>query len=76
MMKKITGTIISNKMAKTVVVEVEEIKIHPKYLKRYHTSRRFFAHNELPDVAVGDKVVIQESKPISKNKNWKVVSKA
>jgi small subunit ribosomal protein S17 len=73
--RKLTGTIISNKMPKTVVVMVERIKEHPKYKKRYRVSKKYKAHLEREGYKVGDKVVIEECRPISKDKKWKVVRK-
>ncbi|MBI3952343.1 MAG: 30S ribosomal protein S17 [Candidatus Doudnabacteria bacterium] len=73
--KKIVGTVTSAKMAKTVVVLVEVFKVHPKYFKRFRKSMKFAAHNEIPDLKTGDKVVIEESKPYSKTVHWRVVEK-
>ncbi|MBI4363737.1 MAG: 30S ribosomal protein S17 [Candidatus Doudnabacteria bacterium] len=70
-----TGTVISNKMNKAVIVKVETTKIHPKYQKRFTVSKKYPAHNELPDIKVGDKVVIEPSKPYSKTVHWEVISK-
>ena len=74
--KTLTGTIISNKMQKTVVVRVEKIKEHPKYKRRYKYHKKYKAHLEEGDYKVGDKVVIQECRPISKEKKWRVIAKA
>lgn len=75
MKKKLKGTIISDKMRKTVVVSVERIKEHPKYKRRYKTHKKYKAHDENGEFHVGDKVVIEETRPISKDKNWKVIKK-
>lgn len=72
--RQLKGTITSNKMNKTVVVKVEIVKVHPKYHKRYKIFKKFPAHAD-SEFAVGDKVVIEESKPYSKTVNWKVISK-
>jgi len=71
----IKGVIVSDKMQKTVVVEVKRLKLQPKYKKFYKVSSRFKAHN--PDSAfhTGDNVLIQETSPISKDKRWIVISK-
>lgn len=69
------GTVISNKMNKTVIVKVETFKIHPKYLKRYRVSKKYAAHNELPDIKTGDTVEIESSRPYSKTVRWKVTKK-
>lgn len=74
--RHLTGQIISNKMAKTVIVKVEMIKVHPKYHKRYKVSKKYPAHTESNDFAVGDRVVIEESRPYSRTVNWKVIKKS
>ncbi len=74
--KRLQGVVISNKMQKTVVVEVKRVKEHPKYRKRYEITKHYKAHNEQKEIKEGDKVVIEECRPISKEKKWKVVSKA
>ncbi len=75
MVNKIQGIIISDKMNKTVVVEVERIKKHPRYKKRYKVHKKYKAHDEKEEFKVGDKVIIEATRPISKDKKWKVVSK-
>lgn len=74
--KKLTGVVISDKMQKTVVVEVERIKEHPKYKKRYKIHKKYKAHDENGGFCIGDKVVIEETKPISKDKKWVVIGRA
>lgn len=75
--KKLTGKVISNKMAKTVVVEVERIKVHPKYERRYKTHKNYKANvDNNENYSIGDKVVIEECRPISKDKKWAVIKKA
>lgn len=71
-MRKLTGTIISDKMQKTVVVRVDRLKKHPKYMKYYRTSQKFKAHDEKGEYHSGDVVFIEETRPISKDKRWKV----
>ena len=73
--KQFIGKIISNKMQKTDVVLVERIKKHPKYKRRYKISKKYKAHDERGEYKVGDRVVIEECRPISKEKRWKVVQK-
>jgi small subunit ribosomal protein S17 len=73
--RQLTGTIVSDKMQKTVVVETERIKEHLKYKRRYRISKKYKAHAEAGDYKVGDRVVIEECRPISKDKKWKVVKK-
>lgn len=73
--RKLTGVVTSDKMVKTVVVQVNRLKMNPKYKKQYKVSKKYKAHDEERQYHVGDKVVIQETKPISKDKRWIVVSK-
>jgi len=73
--RKLTGVVTSDKMVKTVVVQVGRLKMHPKYKKQYKVSKKYKAHDEERQYHVGDKVVIQETRPISKDKRWIVVSK-
>ena len=73
--KKQTGKIISDKMNKTVVVEVLKLKEHPKYKKRYKVHKRYKAHDETNQFKEGDRVIIEECSPISKDKKWKVIKK-
>ncbi len=74
--RQLTGSVVSDKMQKTIVVKVERIKEHPKYKKRYKVSKRYKAHDEKGEYKLGDKVIIEECKPMSKDKRWKVISKA
>lgn len=74
--KELTGVIVSDKMQKTVVVKVEMIKEHPLYRRRYKTHEKYKAHVEnQTDYKIGDKVIIREARPISKDKRWEVVEK-
>ncbi len=73
--RKLTGAIISDKMQKTAVVRVERIKQHPKYRRRYRVHKNYKVHNKNGEFKVGDKVVIEETRPMSKDKCWKVISK-
>ena len=66
------GTVVSSKMQKTVVVAVENLVKHPMYQKYIRRTSKFLAHNEQSDVNVGDKVVIEETRPQSKRKRWNV----
>lgn len=74
--KQLTGTIVSDKMQKTVVVEVEHLKEHKKYRRRYKVHERYKAHDEKGEYKAGDKVIIEETRPISKDKHWIVMKKA
>jgi len=75
MKKQLTGTVISNKMQKTVVVRVERLKEHPKYKRRFRVHKKYKAHDEKGEYKVGDKVIIEECRPISKDKRWRVIKK-
>ena len=74
--KILTGTVVSDKMDKTVVVEVERLRPHPKYEKYFRLRRRFKAHDEKNQYRTGDYVLIEETRPLSKEKRWVVVGKA
>ncbi len=73
--RTLKGYVVSDKMQKTVVVEITRMKIHPKYKKSYKVSTRFKAHSPENAFHIGDKVVIQEGRPLSKEKRWTVISK-
>ncbi|MBX4200532.1 30S ribosomal protein S17 [Candidatus Parcubacteria bacterium] len=73
--KKLTGIVVSDKMAKTVVVSVERMIEHPKYKRRYKSHKKYKAHDENKEYKVGDTVVIEETNPISKDKKFKVIAK-
>lgn len=68
------GRVTSNKMQKTVVVEVERTYRHPKYGKVITRGKKYYAHNELPNIKIGDQVKIVETRPLSKLKRWRVVA--
>ncbi len=74
--RTLKGTVVSDKMTKTVVVEIRRLKKDPKYKKYYKVSARYKAHDEKGEYHVGDVVIIKESRPLSKDKRWIVVSKA
>ncbi len=71
--KRFIGKVVSDKMAKTVVVEVERLFEHPKYKKKIKRKTKFKAHDPENRYHLGDEVIIEESRPISKEKKWKVV---
>ncbi len=73
--RKFEGVVVSDKMQKTVVVSVTSTKKHPKYLKEYKVTRRFNAHDEKEEFNVGDRVVIAETRPLSKTKRWVVLER-
>lgn len=70
----LTGYAVSAKMAKTIVVAVTRTKIHPRYQKRYKTSRHYKVHDEKGQFKVGDKVSFIECRPLSKDKKWRVLA--
>jgi small subunit ribosomal protein S17 len=72
--RTMTGTVVSNKMQKTVVVKVERQTRNRLYGRTVRVSKSFKAHDELNRCVVGDTVVIAESRPISKDKHWVVQS--
>ena len=67
-----TGVVVSNKMQKTVVVAVENLVRHGMYQKYIKRTSKFLAHSEQAGVNVGDKVLIEETRPLSKRKRWNV----
>jgi len=67
------GLVVSNKMDKTAVVAVIERVRHPKYAKFVMRTKKLYAHDETNDVNVGDRVRVMETRPLSKNKRWRVV---
>lgn len=70
------GTVVSDKNHKTVVVEVERRYTHPLYKKVVRRSKKYHAHDEANAAKVGDRVRIQETAPISKNKRWAIVEES
>ncbi len=75
-MRKLQGIIVSDKMMKTRVVAVDRMKKHPRYEKYYTVTERFKAHDEKNEYKTGDKVIIQEVRPMSREKRWTIVEKA
>src|SRR5690349_2456750 len=71
--KERLGEVISNKMAKTIVVRVERRFRHPKFKKVITHYRKFYAHDEKSEAKIGDRVRIQETRPLSKTKCWRLV---
>ncbi|HBT39627.1 MAG: 30S ribosomal protein S17 [Thermotoga sp. 50_1627] len=71
--KRLTGTVVSDKMDKTVVVRVTRWLEHPVYKKRIRRSKKYHAHDEHNECKVGDVVVIEETRPLSRTKRWRVV---
>lgn len=73
--RKIVGIVVSDKMTKTRVVAVDRLKKHPKYQKYYRVTTKFKAHDENNEYKTGDKVTIEEARPMSKEKRWRIVNK-
>ncbi len=71
--KERTGLVVSNKMDKSIVVRIERQFKHPIYGKYVKKSRKFVAHDENNECNIGDTVRIMETRPLSKNKNWRLV---
>jgi len=67
------GVVVSNKMDKTVIVNVERTVPHPRYKKVVTRREKYYAHHEKGDLKVGQRVCIQETRPLSKTKRWLVV---
>jgi small subunit ribosomal protein S17 len=71
--KERIGEVISNKMAKTIIVRVERRFAHPRYKKVVTGYKKFYAHDEKSEAKVGDRVRIEETRPLSKTKRWRLV---
>ncbi|HRI01306.1 MAG TPA: 30S ribosomal protein S17 [Saprospiraceae bacterium] len=71
--KQKTGVVTSNKMDKTIAVTVAKSMLHPKYDKFVKKSKKYFAHDEKNECNIGDLVRIMETRPLSKNKSWRLV---
>lgn len=72
--KQMTGTVVATDMDKTVRVEVNRFEKHPKYLKYVQKQNQFLAHDQEEAADVGDTVTIEETRPISKRKAFRVIS--
>jgi len=70
--KTLTGNVISNKMEKTVIVSVERLVKHPVYKKYIRKKAKFMAHDEGNECRIGDRVLLTETRPLSKQKRFKV----
>lgn len=73
--RRFQGTVVSNKMNDTAVVTIVSSKVHPKYKKAYKVTRRFNCHNKDNQFKVGEVVIFEECRPMSKTKRWRIVSK-
>ena len=72
--KKFQGTVVSEKMNKSVVVVVNRVRMHPLYKKRYTVSKRYKVHDPKEEAKVNDKVIFEECRPLSKDKRWRLIS--
>jgi small subunit ribosomal protein S17 len=70
--KELVGEVVSNRMAKTIVVQVVRKKSHPFYGRVISTAKKFYAHDESNDARIGDVVRLEESRPLSKLKRWRL----
>lgn len=73
--RRFQGVVVGDKMAKTIVVNVERTKMHPVYKKRYQVSRKYKVHDEKNQYKVGDVVEFVECRPLSRDKRWRVTKK-
>jgi small subunit ribosomal protein S17 len=71
--RQLTGIVVSDKMNKTRVVEVERLRKHTRYDKFFKVTTRFKAHDEDNQYKTGDRVVMEESRPMSRDKRWNIV---
>jgi small subunit ribosomal protein S17 len=71
--KQQIGIVTSNKMLKTIVVQIENRYSHPMYSKTMTKTKKYLAHDELEQCNIGDQVLVQECRPLSKKKRWKFI---
>lgn len=71
--KQQVGIVISNKMQKTVIVKIENRYPHPIYSKTLIVTKKYLVHDALEECNIGDQVLVQECRPLSKRKRWKLV---
>jgi small subunit ribosomal protein S17 len=71
--KQEIGIVISNKMEKTIVVKIEDRYSHPIYSKTLAKTKKYLAHDELETCNIGDQVLVEECRPLSKRKRWKLI---
>jgi small subunit ribosomal protein S17 len=77
--KERIGTVVSNKMEKTIVVKIENRYPHPIYSKTITKTKKYLVHDEMSECNIGDLVLVQECRPLSRKKRWKlekIISKA
>lgn len=73
--KTLTGIVVSNKMKKTVVVAIERWIHHPRYKKRYRRIKKYKVHDEKNQCKIGERVLIEETRPLSRGKKWRIVKR-
>ncbi len=73
--RRLQGVVVSDKMSKTRVVAIEGTKKHPKYQRLYKVTHRFKAHDEENAYKTGDNVIIEETRPLSRDKRFKIIGK-
>ncbi len=73
--RQLEGEVVAARANKTRVVLVSRVQVHPKYGKRFRTSERYAVHDELNAYKVGDRVVIEETRPLSRTKRFRIVAK-
>lgn len=71
--KQLVGKVISNKMDKTIVVEIEDLVMHPLYKKSVRRTKKLKGHDEKNECSIGDLVKIEESRPLSKEKRYRLI---
>jgi len=71
--KQEIGIVVSNKMQKTIVVKIEDRYSHPMYSKTLSKSKKYLAHDELETCNIGDQVLVEEFRPLSRRKRWKLI---
>lgn len=71
--RKLTGIVTSDKMDKTCIVEVTRLKWHSKYHKQYKYSKKYSVHDSKNEAKIGNQVIFQECRPLSRNKKWRLI---
>ena len=71
--KQEVGVVVSNKMQKTIVVRIEDRYSHPMYSKTLSKTKKYLAHDELESCSIGDQVLVEECRPLSRRKRWKLI---
>jgi len=71
--RRFKGQVVSAKMNKTIVVKITSRKMHPKYKKQYKVSKKYKVHDEKNAAKIGQEVIFQECRPLSKGKKWRLI---